>query len=286
MITLLSPAKSLDYSNKPNTTNYTIPRFLKESAILINHLTKLSSVEISELMNVSEKIADLNLNRFATWSGEEIEKFNPLIVDSFIKTKQAILAFDGDVYDGLDAKSLSKEELHQSQNHIRIISGLYGLLRPLDVIQPYRLEMGTTLKIGNNNNLYKFWGDKITTMLINDLKETNSPKFVVNCASMEYSKAINTVLLQNQNIPLISPVFTNRDNKGELKIIAIYAKKLRGEFARFTITEKIENINELTNFSDWNKSNYFYDADLSKEISEKTREQKIVFTNSKKADHF
>jgi cytoplasmic iron level regulating protein YaaA (DUF328/UPF0246 family) len=276
MITLLSPAKSLDYSTQPNTTNYTIPRFLKEASILIENLTKLSSVDISKLMDVSEKIADLNLNRFATWHKDEIEKFNPLMAD-FTKTKQAILAFDGDVYDGLDAKSLSIEKLHDSQNNLRIISGLYGLLRPLDVIQPYRLEMGTTLKIGSNNNLYKFWGNKITNLLISDLNETNDSKFVVNCASMEYFKAINASLLQNHNIPLISPVFMNRDNKGELKVIAIYAKKLRGEFARFTITEKIQNIEELTNFSDWNKSNYLYDADLSKELSEKTKEQKIVF---------
>jgi cytoplasmic iron level regulating protein YaaA (DUF328/UPF0246 family) len=281
MITLLSPAKSLDYSTQPVTNDHTTPRFLEESEFLIKHLRTLSPTDISKLMSVSDKIAALNLTRFAEWNSKEIKEFNPQVLEAFTKTKQAILAFDGDVYDGLDAKSFSESKLHQSQEQIRIISGLYGLLRPLDVIQPYRLEMGTTLKIGKHNNLYSFWGDKITEKLISDLNaETNSPKFVVNCASMEYFKAINTKLLDKNNIPLVSPVFMNRDNKGELKVIAIYAKKMRGKFAGFTISEKIRNIEDLTNFSDWNKSNYRYDSALSKNMTEKSNEQKIVFIHN------
>jgi cytoplasmic iron level regulating protein YaaA (DUF328/UPF0246 family) len=285
MITLLSPAKTLDYVTPPNITYHTLPRFLEESESLVKQLKKLSPQNISELMDVSDKIANLNLVRFSEWNREEIKNFNPLVLDAFTKTKQAILAFNGDVYDGLEANSFSLPNLYHCQHHIRILSGLYGLLRPLDVIQAYRLEMGTTLKIGKNPDLYSFWGDKITNRLISDLEvsleDTNSPKSVVNCASMEYFKSINTKLLKKANIPLVTPLFMNRDNQGELKVVAIHAKKARGEFARFTIEEKIKNVEDLTAFSDWNQSHYHYDLDLSKKMTEETGDNKMVFRRSR-----
>ena len=263
MITLLSPAKSLDYTTNPTLLEHSIPAFLDDSQILINQLKELALQDIANLMKVSDSIAALNLNRFHEWDKQEIKTFNALSLNEFSKTKQAILAFNGDVYRGLNAQTLTLAQLFYSQRHIAILSGLYGLLRPLDLIQAYRLEMGTSLKNTKGKNLYDFWGDKVTKKLIHhlhsDLDEFNTPPVVVNCASAEYFKVIHTNLLDAQGIPVYTPVFLNQDKSGRYKTISIYAKVARGEFARFTLEEKIRNPKDLSAFSDWNNSGYVLD---------------------------
>jgi cytoplasmic iron level regulating protein YaaA (DUF328/UPF0246 family) len=283
MITLLSPAKSLDYTTLPTLLEHSIPKFLNQSQTLINGLKKLSVLEISQLMDVSENIASLNHERFQNWSKEDIQSFNPLNLHQFEKTKQAILAFNGDVYDGLQASTLSLPQLYYAQFQIRILSGLYGLLKPLDLIQPYRLEMGTTYPVGKNKNLYQFWGDTITLELLDHLelhhKEFNRFKAIINCASEEYFKSVNVKLLEKHNIPLVNPVFMHKNKNNEYKTIAIFAKKARGHFARFILDEKIHNINDLNAFSDWNQLGYRVDLELSNKLSEGHYAKKIVFKN-------
>ena len=226
---LISPAKTLDMNVETGPANTTLSPFLKESSLLIKDLKKLKSTEIQSLMKVSSKIAELNAERFNTWN----LPFNKM------NAKAAIHAFKGDVYTGLEAESLSDDDMIFAQDHLSLLSGLYGLLRPLDLMQAYRLEMGTKFANKRGKNLYEFWGDKITEEINNREKED-----VINLASNEYFKAINKKILKAK---ITTPVFKDEKN-GALKIISFYAKKARGMMARFIIQNRIKNVEEIKKF--------------------------------------
>ncbi len=245
MIAILSPAKSLNFQDPSPYTLSTTPIFIKESTQLAKKLSKLSQKKISSMMKLSDSLAHLNYERYHHWNFEETSV-----------GKQALFAFTGDVYRGLDAQCLSQKEIEFSQNHLRILSGLYGLLRPMDLIQAYRLEMGTKWDITPKiHNLYEFWGDKITKQLNNEL-EDQSADVLVNLASNEYFKAINIKKLKGQLLNI-----TFKENKdGEYKIIGIYAKLARGRFARFMIQNKINDIDSLKLFDE---EGYQYHESLS-----------------------
>ena len=213
MIVLLSPAKSLDFS-PVEVDVYSLPRMLDKSERLVNVLRKKSSRSLQKLMSVSEKIADLNVERYNAFH-------LPFNAEN---AKPSIYAFNGDVYTGLEAESLNDQEVKFAQKHVRILSGLYGLLKPLDLIQPYRLEMGTRLKVQRKNNLYDYWDKSITEVLNEDLKSTGS-QVVVNLASKEYFKAVKPSLLDGD----ILDIDFKENRNGELKIISFNAKKSKGE---------------------------------------------------------
>mgnify|MGYP001817168361 FL=1 len=230
MLTVISPAKTLDFDTPPTTRRATQPRFIERSAELVEDARGLSPADIRELMGVSEKIAELNHRRFMDWGV-------PFSLDN---AKQALLAFRGDVYGGLDADSLSKDQLGFAQKHLRILSGLYGLLRPLDLMQPYRLEMGLKFANRAGRNLYEFWGDEITLELNRELKKSRST-VLVNLASNEYFKAVKPRTLDAE---IITPVF--KDLKGDkYKIISFFAKKARGQMARYIIERELDDPTEL-----------------------------------------
>jgi cytoplasmic iron level regulating protein YaaA (DUF328/UPF0246 family) len=233
MLTVISPAKTLDFDTPPSTRKATQPRFLERSAQLVEDARALSPADIRELMGVSEKIAELNHRRFMDWRA-------PF---SLANAKQALLAFRGDVYTGLDADSLELAQLGFAQQHLRILSGLYGLLRPLDLMQPYRLEMGLKFANRGGRNLYEFWGTSITAELNRELKKSGS-KVLVNLASNEYFHAIQPRALDAE---IITPVF--RDLKGgKYKIISFFAKKARGQMARFIIDGELNDPEGLKKF--------------------------------------
>lgn len=233
MLTLISPAKTLDFDTPAITKIFTQPNFLDHSAELIDQLKEQSPDDISALMKLSAKLSELNVQRYHDWR-------IPFSPDN---AKAAILAFKGDVYTGLDAESLSEEDFKYSQSHLAILSGLYGLLRPLDLIQPYRLEMGTKFPNSRGPNLYAFWGEIITDEINKRLAATNS-HVVVNLASNEYFKAVKVKQL---NAELITPVFKD-EKKGQYKIISFYAKKARGLMAAYIIKHKITTVEHLTQF--------------------------------------
>ena len=210
MLVVISPAKTLDYETPATTEAHSLPDYLNDSIELISQLRQLSPPEVSELMGISEKLGDLNFGRFLNWQPEFTSD----------NAKQAVLAFKGDVYTGLDAEKLSEKELVWSQDHLRILSGLYGLLRPLDLMQPYRLEMGTKLPNKKGKNLYDFWGNKITDGLNQVLVETGS-QVLVNLASNEYFKSVNR---SNLNADVITPVFKDWKN-GQYKSSAFMPKR-------------------------------------------------------------
>ena len=245
MLALISPAKTLDYETALPTDIHTLPRLLDQSQQLIDLSRKLSASEIAKLMTVSEKIANLNVERFRDWNADF----------SFANARQAIFAFKGDVYTGLDAYSLSEDELKFAQNHLRSLSGLYGLLRPLDLMMPYRLEMGIRLKNDRGTNLYDFWEDRITNLINQDLEQAGS-KVLVNIASDEYYKSVKEAKI---NAEIIKPVFLDQKN-GKYKVISFYAKKARGLMARFIIENKLERAEDLKAF---NSEGYYFDADSS-----------------------
>lgn len=233
MLVLVSPAKTLDYENPAGTTQYTLPKLVDHSAQLIEVCRKLTPAEISSLMKVSDKIAGLNAARFESWS----PKF------STDNAKQALYAFRGDVYTGLDADSLSEEGVSLAQTHLRILSGLYGLLRPLDLMQPYRLEMGTRLANSEGTNLYQFWGDTVTDE-VNLALEEQGDDVLVNLASNEYFKAVKPKLIKGN---IITPVFKDRKN-GQYKVISFFAKRARGMMVRYILDNKVSNFDELIQF--------------------------------------
>ena len=235
MIILLSPAKTLDYETPSINIPHTIPNLLSNSKKLINNLKEKKPEEISNLMNISDKLASLNSDRYKSWKGLK-EKSN--------NSKQAIFVFKGDVYQGLDASNLSKSTINYSQNRLRILSGLYGLLKPLDLISPYRLEMGTKLKSGEVDGLYNFWKPELTKAINSDLA-SQKENTLVNLASNEYFSALDQTMINGK---VISPVFKDYKN-GKYKIISFYAKKARGLMAKFILENKIENSRELKNFN-------------------------------------
>lgn len=247
MLTLLSPAKSLDYEAPLLIERSTQPRLKADTSALIDQLKGFSSQEVGALMSISEKLAKLNHERFQSFAPSFTKK----------NSRQAILAFTGDVYQGLTLADWSADDFATAQDKIRILSGLYGVLRPLDLMQPYRLEMGTALKNARGKNLYQFWGDTITELLNADLKKSKSD-VVVNLASNEYFSAVNPSKL---NGTLISPVFKDEKN-GTYKIISFYAKKARGMMADFVVKNDLKETSELLHFT---TGGYTYDANSSTE---------------------
>ena len=249
---VISPAKTINYESKLPTTRGTQPAFLETTAKVNRKLTKMSRRNISELMNISPKLAELNHSRYQDFQAEHTKQ----------NSRPAIYAFAGDVFVGFDAYSLSTEKLDRLQDSLRILSGFYGILRPLDLIQPYRLEMGTDLPVGRNKSLYELWQKKITDYLN---QESKKDEVLVNLASKEYFKAINTEKLK---MPIVTPVFKDYKN-GKLKIISFYAKKARGAMARFIVETDAENTEDIKAF---NQDSYRYSAE------ESDKEGLLVFT--------
>jgi hypothetical protein len=233
MLSVISPAKTLDYESPVTTRKATQPEFLERSAALIDDARRLDPADIRALMGVSENIATLNHQRFMDWH-------TPFDIDN---ARQAILAFKGDVYTGLEAETLSAAQLAFAQKHLRILSGLYGLLRPLDLMQPYRLEMGLRFANSGGKNLYEFWGETLTDSLNKQLKKTGSP-ILLNLASNEYFKAIKPGNLEAE---VVTPVFKDLKN-GKYKMISFFAKKARGQMARYVIENEINDVPALKKY--------------------------------------
>ncbi len=242
MIAIISPAKSLNFdTNSPIDIN-TTPLFLKDADYLAGKLRKLKSSELGALLDISPKLAQLNAERFASWKSAP--------------EKQAIYAYNGDVYDGLDSYSLTVQEIEFAQKHLRIISGLYGLLSPLDTIKPYRIDMGTQFATPKGDNLYKYWGDRITAQVKKSLKESGSD-VLINLASQEYFAAVNKKKLKTR---IITPSFKDKSN-GHYAMISFFAKKARGMMSRFIIQNAITDYEMLVGFD---AGGYHFNHGLSK----------------------
>ena len=245
MLALISPAKTLDYETALPTDVHTLPRLLTHSQQLIDSSRQLSATQIADLMKVSEKIAQLNVARFKDWQPE----FN------FSNARQAMFAFKGDVYTGLDAYALNDSQIEYAQQHLRMLSGLYGLLRPLDLMMPYRLEMGTKLHNVRGHNLYQFLDHHITDLINQDLANAES-ELLLNLASDEYYKSVNVAEIRAE---IIKPVFLDQKN-GKYKVISFYAKKARGLMARYMIENQLQRIEDLKSF---NLDGYYFDSGSS-----------------------
>ena len=247
MLIVLSPAKTLDFESPIKVNKTTEPDFIPRSAELISTLRTMPPAQIGSLMSISDSLAQLNVARYASWS----KKFTP------DNSRPAMLAFDGDVYEGLDARSLSARQLDWAQKHLRILSGLYGLLRPLDLMQPYRLEMGTRLATKRGKDLYAFWGDQITEAL-NESLTVAKAQALVNLASEEYFKSVKPAKLDR---PVITPVFEEWKGGG-YKIVSFFAKRARGLMARYAIEHKLTKPEQL---KDFDSEGYAFDAKASNE---------------------
>lgn len=258
MLIVISPAKTLDYDTPPVTDQHTTPEFIPESRQLIKELRKLAPQDVSNLMGISDKLGTLNYDRFQKWKPTFTTK----------NSKQAVLAFKGDVYTGLEAETFKANDFKFAQKHLRILSGLYGVLRPLDLMQPYRLEMGTRFAVGDAKNLYEFWNGKITEKLNEELKATKS-HFLVNLASNEYFKSVQPKAL---NAEIVTPEFKDWKN-GQYKMISFFAKKARGMMSAYIIKNRLTKDVDLKGF-DWD--GYRYDPKLS-------TSQKPVFTRKQSA---
>jgi cytoplasmic iron level regulating protein YaaA (DUF328/UPF0246 family) len=245
MLIVLSPAKSLDLDSPPTTSHATTPRFIDRAAELIKVLKPYSPAQVGELMSISDQLAVLNVTRYADWHPDHTG------------ARQAIMSFDGDVYTGLDARTLDDGALDYVQRRVRILSGLYGLLRPLDRMHPYRLEMGTRLQNPRGKDLYTFWGESVTAALNADFAEVESAA-LVNLASEEYFKSVKPRLL---DVPVITPVFEDWKN-GKYKIISFFAKRARGMMARYAAQNGITDPERL---KDFDVDGYAFDAAVSKE---------------------
>lgn len=251
MLIIISPAKTLDYESPLATTRFTQPELLDHSAELMEYCRELTPAQIGSLMKISDKLAGLNAARFAEWQ----PNFTPQ------NARQAILAFKGDVYTGLHAEDFSEQDFDFAQQHLRMLSGLYGLLRPLDLMMPYRLEMGIKLHNAKGNDLYSFWGDLLTEKLNQQLKEQGDD-VLINLASDEYFKAVKPAKLDGQ---LIKPVFLD-EKGGKFKVISFYAKKARGLMSRFIIQNQLTQPDQL---KDFNLEGYFFDEEkIDKSSSE------------------
>ncbi len=245
MLMVISPAKTLDFETPARTRIATTPDFLDRSAELVEQLRALSPEEVASLMGISEKLGELNFQRFHDWQP-------PFDRDN---AKQAVLAFKGDVYTGLDAESFNSEDFKFAQKHLRILSGLYGLLRPLDLIQPYRLEMGTRFANSGGDNLYQFWGDTLTEAVNAQLKKTGSD-VLLNLASNEYFKALQRKAV---NADIVTPVFKDLKN-GQYKVVSFYAKKARGLMSAYVIKHRITEVEDLKKCRE---GGYRYNPDMS-----------------------
>jgi len=229
---ILSPAKKLDLKKKINIQKATKPIFINESQYLINNLKSLHKSDITSLMNLSQDLTDLNFNRYKDWD----------INHTLKNSSPAVSCFQGDVYKELKVDEFSQGDLQYSQNHVRILSGLYGVLKPFDLIQPYRLEMGTKLKSTKGDNLYQFWGDKINKALQHDLK---SKSHLINLSSNEYYKS---VICKKINKEIISPIFLDQ-KKGKYKVVSFFAKRARGAMTNYIIKNQVEDIDILKKFN-------------------------------------
>ncbi|MAY84037.1 MAG: hypothetical protein CMP59_07885 [Flavobacteriales bacterium] len=249
MIHLLSPAKSLDFDSKLPTEDFSMPQFIEDSEKLINKLRKSSKKKLRELMSISEDLAQLNADRYQSWTGK---------AELSDESRQAIFAFKGDVYLGLQAlEELSPSDVDYAQSHLLILSGLYGILKPKDLIEPYRLEMGTKLKVGRKDDLYSFWGYKLTAH-INEALKHHEEKVVINLASNEYFKAVDPKKVEGK---IIHPEFKDAKN-GKYKFITFYGKKARGLMSRYLIKNQISNLEDIKGFD---LEGYRYNAELSSE---------------------
>ena len=246
MLALISPAKNLDYVSPLVTSRNSTPEFLDDAEELIKRLKPLSTKKIGNLLNLSDRLSTLNSERYQAWQ----RPFTPE------NARPAILAFNGDVYAGLDAKSLNDDDFSYAQKNLRILSGLYGLLKPLDLMQAYRLEMGTIFAHPRGKNLYAFWGNKITEKINEVLSEQDS-RIIVNLASAEYFKSVHTKLIQAK---IVTPQFRDEKN-GQYKVISFYAKKARGTMAAYLIKNRIRSMADLSGFR---TAGYYYsDRDSS-----------------------
>ena len=245
MIIVISPAKTLDFDIKNENLPMSEPRFLDKSQEIINEIKKYDSFSLEKLMKISSKLATLNEERFDKWT------------KSLDTSKQCLLAFKGDVYRGMDVMSLSDPEIFYANEHLRILSGLYGVLRPLDGINEYRLEMGTKLNVNNNKDLYEFWGKDLEESLLNELSNHKN-KILINLASNEYFKAVES-LKENNKIKVVTPIF--KEYRGDkYKIIALNAKRARGLMTRYIIQTEIEDISEIKKF---NLDGYEFNEEMS-----------------------
>lgn len=242
MIAIISPAKSLNFESNAPTDTSTSALFLKEADYLAGKLAKLKSSELGNLLEISPKLAQLNAERYASWKTATL--------------KQALFAYDGDVYDGLEARKFTIREIEFAQKHLRIISGLYGLLQPLDLIKPYRIDMGTSFATPKGETLYKYWGDKITDQLKKTLKDSGS-NVLINLASQEYFAAVNTKKLKAR---VITPSFKDRSND-KYAMISFFAKRARGMMSRFIIQNEITDAEMLIGFD---SGGYNFNHELSK----------------------
>lgn len=246
MLIVISPAKSLDYNTPSVTSHFTMPEMLDESEKLVARLKKMKPKQLSDLMGISASLGQLNYERYQTWH-------QPFTTEN---AKQAVLAFSGDVYQGLDANSLSENQLLELQNKLRILSGLYGVLRPLDLMMPYRLEMGSKLKYQRSKDLYAFWKNKITPVIKTAIQESGS-NVLVNLASNEYYKSIDTKKLGSE---IVTPQFKEGKN-GQYKMVSFFAKKARGLMTRFILENNIEKAEDLQAFD---LDGYIFNPRLSK----------------------
>lgn len=233
MLIVISPAKTLDYETAPKTRRFTLPDFLDEAERLINILRNYSALDLAELMKLSIKLAELNFERYRDWH----QPFTPE------NAKQAILAMKGDVYTGLDPESFKAQDFAFAQKHLRVLSGLYGVLRPLDLMQPYRLEMGTRLKNEAGRDLYAFWGASITRA-VNKAMKAQGDDLLINLASNEYFKAIKPKLVEGR---VITPAFKEFKN-GSYRMIGVFAKKARGLMSRFIILNRLTEAEAIKAF--------------------------------------
>lgn len=247
MLIVVSPAKSLDYESKLPTKKHSEPRLLEESRELVGVMAKKSPRELSKMMSISESLGELNHERFVDWE----TPFTPA------NARPAVLAFSGDVYMGMEANTFTERDFTQAQKVLRILSGLYGVLRPLDLMQPYRLEMGSTVKTARGKDLYTFWGDTITEQLNADLAESPGSDALINLASNEYFGAVNTKKLEAR---LVSPVFLDSKEGGEPKIISFFAKRARGSMSGWIIRNRIKSPRALLEFAE---DGYRYDTERS-----------------------
>lgn len=253
MIIVISPAKTLDFEEKYDNLPMSEARFLEKSQEIAKELIKYDSYSLEKLMKISTKLAKLNSERIEKWA------------TNLETSKQALLAFKGDVYRGMDVGSLSDSELFYANDHLRILSGLYGILKPLDGINEYRLEMGIKLPVNNSKDLYDFWGKDLEESLLDEIK-THKNKTIINLASKEYFKSIEG-LLNREEVCVITPIF--KELRGDkYKIISLNAKKARGIMTRYIIQNEIENIEDIKKF---NIDGYLFNEEMS-------NEKELVFT--------
>lgn len=247
MLIVVSPAKKLDYETPPKTKKHTLPGYLDQSQLLIDSLRRYSAMDLAELMKLSMNLAELNFDRYEQWRQEVSAETG----------KQCVLAFKGDVYQGLDAETFNARDLDYAQQHLRILSGLYGLLRPLDLMRPYRLEMGTRLPTERGKNLYEFWGERITQAINAQLKKQGDD-VLINLASNEYFKAVKPKQLAGR---IITPQFKEKKN-GQYRMIGVYAKKARGLLSRYILLNRLADPQDIKAFD---VEGYAFNPGLSSE---------------------